>query len=440
MTTTPKPWFRRLARLWGFALFVLLIGVLFRHILLPFVFACLVTYILAPAINRMSSWKVGGRSMPRGAAVILCYIVVLGVLGVFLGAFLPRVSGDFVRLAREAPQLWERIDKEWTPKAARVVEDWFPSLAPQPEEATNDSDPTVVSVLPSPPGTLFTVTPMVTGEYAVTVPADGVEIQTLADGRLLLSPREKKPPRSMEELIRDRFKQGLSGMEGQAASIIRFGRALVTGVLGIIMKLVLALMVAAFMLIDLGRIHSFARGLIPKNFRDDYDLVVAGIDRGLSGVIRGQLVICLVNGILTYIGLVIFGVKYALLLAAIAGLMSLIPIFGSILSSIPIVVIAMVSGKEGVDVTSGIYMLAWILAIHFLEANLLNPKIIGTAAKMHPVLVIFALIAGEHTYGLTGALFAVPVASIIQTLFVFFRNRAWKTEVASTPSAPPATT
>ena len=47
----------------------------------------------------------------------------------------------------------------------------------------------------------------------------------------------------------------------------------------------------------------------------------------------------------------------------------------------------------------------------------------GDAAKIHPVLVVFALIAGEHTYGFVGALFAVPVASIIQTLFVYFRRR-----------------
>ena len=53
-------------------------------------------------------------------------------------------------------------------------------------------------------------------------------------------------------------------------------------------------------------------------------------------------------------------------------------------------------------------MLAWIILIHLFEANLFNPKIMGNAAKIHPVLVVFALIAGEHSYGLVGALFAVP--------------------------------
>ena len=69
-------------------------------------------------------------------------------------------------------------------------------------------------------------------------------------------------------------------------------------------------------------------------------------------------------------------------------------------------------------------MAAWIGFIHLIEGNYLNPKIIGGAAHIHPVIVVFALLAGESVYGLTGALFAVPVASMIQTVFVFARRRA----------------
>jgi predicted PurR-regulated permease PerM len=115
-------------------------------------------------------------------------------------------------------------------------------------------------------------------------------------------------------------------------------------------------------------------------------------------------------------------VKYPLLLAGIAATMSLVPIFGSILSSVPIVAIALISSGN-FDLKQGIFVLAWICGIHLLEANFLNPKIMGDAAKIHPVLVVFALIAGEHSYGIVGALFAVPVASIIQTIFVFYRRR-----------------
>jgi predicted PurR-regulated permease PerM len=207
---------------------------------------------------------------------------------------------------------------------------------------------------------------------------------------------------------------------------VRFGQAILSGFIKGIFYFFFTLMIGAFILIDLEKVHGFLRGLFPPNTREDYDIIVAGMDRGLSGVIRGQLLICLINGILTYVGLLIFGVKYGLILATVAGVMSLVPIFGSILSTIPIVAVALVSGDAGIDVVRGIAMTLWIIGIHFIEANLLNPKIIGTAAKIHPVLVIFALFLGEHSYGLVGALLAVPLLSAVQVVFMYFYRKRWK--------------
>ena len=102
--------------------------------------------------------------------------------------------------------------------------------------------------------------------------------------------------------------------------------------------------------------------------------------------------------------------------------MSLIPIFGSILSSVPIVAVALISSGT-FDLEAGSVRARVDHRHPPVEANFLNPKIMGDAAKIHPVLVVFALIAGEHSYGLVGALFAVPVASIIQTIFVYYRRR-----------------
>ena len=95
------------------------------------------------------------------------------------------------------------------------------------------------------------------------------------------------------------------------------------------------------------------------------------------------------------------------------------------------------------NIVRGVVMVAWIVGIHFIEANFLNPKIIGTAAKIHPVLVIFSLILGEKSYGLIGALFAVPVLSIISVVFMFFYKRSWRdgrppTGAVPTIAAPPA--
>src|SRR6185295_4104753 len=155
------------------------------------------------------------------------------------------------------------------------------------------------------------------------------------------------------------------------------------------------------------------------------------------------LLICLVNGVLSAIGFSIFGLKYWPILAIVAAVMSLIPIFGSILSSIPAVAIGLTQSPG-----TAFGVLAWILGIHQLEANFLNPKIIGDAAKIHPVLVVFSLIAGEHFFALVGALFAVPCMSVAQTIFLHFREStlgladplatgAPAPEPTGAPAAPP---
>jgi predicted PurR-regulated permease PerM len=129
--------------------------------------------------------------------------------------------------------------------------------------------------------------------------------------------------------------------------------------------------------------------------------------------------ICVVNGVLTFIGLLIFGVKFAFLLATVATVFSLIPIFGTIISSVPIVLIGLSQSWK-----TGVAALAWIIGIHALEAYFLNPKIMGSAARIHPVVIAFALIAGERTFGLIGALFAVPIAAVVVACFDFVRQKA----------------
>ena len=106
---------------------------------------------------------------------------------------------------------------------------------------------------------------------------------------------------------------------------------------------------------------------------------------------------------------------YAVFLSFVAAVLSLIPVFGTIISSIPIVLIAMTDGLD-----TGLYALVWILFIHALEANMLNPLIMGSHARMHPVIIIFALLAGEHSFGIWGALLAVPTMSIIQSCFRYY--------------------
>ncbi len=429
-------WLKRFAKLWGFALFCLFVVYLFRHIALPFVFAILVAYLLAPAIDRMSRVQVAGRRVSRGAAVIVLYILILSVLGTGISIVIPRLSGDFARLFREAPETFEKVNEQYLPRVGAWIDRHFGA---GDDEHTPQVRGAAQADRPEQPAF---IEPTSTGGYRL-------ELGTLADKfSLQIRPGEEEgtyvvtpfAPREAEKASGGRWERSIKrwieekvrGTEDETRRALEYGRKFVTAIVGGLWKLTLVLMLAAFILIDLERVRGFIRSLVPENYQTDFDRIAGGVDRGLSGVIRGQLTICLINGALTYVGLLIFQVKYSLLLAGIATVMSLIPIFGSFLSSVPIVVVAVVSRGE-FDLMLGVYVTGWIVLIHMLEANFLNPKILGNSARIHPVLVVFALVAGEHTYGLVGALFAVPVLSIVQTVFMYMRRKDGRLPVEPLP-------
>lgn len=417
---------RRFVTRWGFPLFVLLILFLGREVLLPFVFAGLIAYILTPVVHWMVDRRNGTRRMPRGVAIVICYLVFISLVAGFLFLLVPRLSRDVARLGKEAPGLLDRVNQEWTPQVARWLEDRFPSLT-RPKPVVGDPAAAPAASPSLPPRTAFTATPLPDGSYAMQLAPNGIDVKVLPDGSYHIQTTESAPePVSLEAKLRAFVQKTLIGLQSKLNDAVRLGQSLIVGFIRGIFLFFFTLMIGAFILIDLEKVHGFLRSLFPTNVRDDYDVIIAGIDRGLSGVIRGQLVICVINSVFTYIGLLAFGVKYKLILAVVAGLMSLIPIFGSILSSVPIVLVALVSGDEGIDIFRGAAMTLWIIGIHFIEANVLNPKIIGTAAKIHPVLVIFSLFLGEHAFGLVGALLAVPVLSAISVVFMYLYRKAWK--------------
>ena len=435
-------WFRRFAKLWGFALFCVFVVYTFREVALPFLFAILVAYILAPLVDRFERFQIRGKPFPRGLAVIILYINIIAILGLSLSYFIPKLSSDFARMFRETPQLIARVNREWLPKAGAWIDDRFGDDSARDRESREpepDGDEGQMTSTRATSGRErhrdIMIDRLPDGRLRVDLESVRLEVQPAPGGRYLIAPSRPDPgeangegkwERSLKQWVADRLKS----TEGESRRALEWGQRFVTAVVGGVARLILVLMVAAFILVDMARIRAFLRSLVPEQYQRDYDHIVVGVDRGLSGVIRGQLVICLINGAFTYIGLLIFKVKYPLLLAGLASVMSLIPIFGSVLSSVPIVTIALVA-SGGFDIKRGLYVLAWIIGIHQVEANFLNPKIMGNSAKIHPVLVVFSLIAGEHSYGLVGALFAVPVASIIQTMFMYFRRRGPTKAVAA---------
>jgi predicted PurR-regulated permease PerM len=245
----------------------------------------------------------------------------------------------------------------------------------------------------------------------------GVMVTETKTGWLVEPVHEKKgEPFDPNRLMAEAVGKSFAYAQENSLEIARAVRDLLVGVSRVIFVFFITLMLAAYMMLTRERIMGFFRSLVRPSGRAGFDSLLARMDRGLSGVVRGQLVICGINGALSAVGFAIVGLKYWPVMALLAAVMSLVPIFGSIASAVPAVAIGLTQGLG-----TATFVLFWIIGIHQLEANVLNPKIMGDSAKIHPVLVIFALLAGEHFFHVVGALLAVPVMSIAQSVFLHVR-------------------
>jgi predicted PurR-regulated permease PerM len=390
-------------------------------VLLPFVLALVVAYVLMPAVR----W-VQRRWVPRWVAILVVYAVTLGVLYAGGRALAPRLALEMRGLVRELPTLVTTFQEKHVPRFRRWYSEYIGILGGEPEP-----QPTAAAKAPA-PGPMRIV-PRPDGSYEIDFGA-GLEVQHLPDGRIRVvevEPPEQRPF-AFDRWLADGLGKGMTYVKQNTMEAIRLGRSIILAVSRAIFLFFMTLMLAAYLMLTQERIQGAFRSLVLPSARRSFDVLVARIDRGLAGVVRGQLVICVVNGMLSAIGFWFIGLKYWPILSLVAAVMSIIPIFGSILSSIPIVAIALTQ-----SLGAALEVLAWIVGIHQLEANVLNPKIIGDAARIHPVLVIFSLLVGEHFFALPGALLAVPVMSITQSVFLHFRNITFGDDAPLDSFVPP---
>ncbi|NRA35702.1 MAG: AI-2E family transporter [Polyangiaceae bacterium] len=366
-------------------------------VLLPFVLATLVAYVLTPLVAICERSK-----MPRSVAILLVYAVTLSSIYYSVAALAPRIYEEAVGLSREAPDGARKVARKWGPIVEKRVQGFLGQSTDAPS--------------PSERQPAFEVIPHSDGSYAIEL-GSGVEFSREDAKHWVLRARGDTPRVfSVSLLLSDGIEHTIGYLKRNVVELLALGQLVVAKTSKAIFLFVMTLMVAAYLMHTRDDILGFLRSLPPPKSRPSFDRLVHRLDRGLSGVVRGQLLICAVNGVLSAIGFALFGLKYWPILALMAGVMSIIPIFGSILSTIPAVLVGLTQ-----DFWTALWVLVWILMIHQVEANLLNPKIIGVAAKLHPVLVVFVLILGEHYFGLWGALFAVPMLSIAQSFFNHFR-------------------
>lgn len=388
-----------------------------RAVLLPFIVAAILAYVLTPLVKVCERVR-----MPRALAILVVYLTTFGGLYLAGSAVAPRVYRETARFVHDAPALARDLASRWTPRVDR----WMRGILSEgaPAAGTRSAERPA-----------FEIQKRQDGSFGVQL-GSGVDIVQQGPRHWRIVPVHQVRPEqfSVASVAAASIAHTVAYIKLNAVELIKFGQRVVSRVARTIFLLFMTLMVAAYLMQTRENILGFLRSLPPPRARLGFDRLLLRIDRGLAGVVRGQLLICVVNGVLSAFGFWLFGLRYWPILAIVSGVMSIIPIFGSILSAVPVVLIGLTQ-----SFWTALWALLWIVGVHQIEANLLNPKIIGVAARIHPVLVVFALIAGEHAHGLWGAVLAVPALSVLQSIFQHFRFESMPDAGPDSLAPPPVT-
>ncbi len=138
---------------------------------------------------------------------------------------------------------------------------------------------------------------------------------------------------------------------------------------------------------------------------------IGRIEEKLGGWLRGQLVLSIIIGVLTYAGLTALKIPYALPLATVAAVMEVVPVIGPIISAIPAILLALT-----ISPVISIGVAALYFVIQQLENHLIVPQVMKRAVGLNPLVVILAIAVGSRLLGFAGALLAVPIAVVIQII------------------------
>lgn len=217
------------------------------------------------------------------------------------------------------------------------------------------------------------------------------------------------------------IKTSLNDIAGQAAgwvagvlnSLVSHGAALIS----LVSLLVVTPVVAFYMLLDYHRMIAAVDGLVPPRYRGVVHQLAHQIDTTMSGFLRGQSLVCLFLGLWYGLGLSIVGVNFGLLIGITAGFLSFIPYVGSMIALVAAAIISLVQGWPHWTLFAS--AIGVVLVGQFLEGNVISPKLVGDKVGLHPVWLIFALLAFGSLLGFTGLIIAVPVAAAVGVILRF---------------------
>ncbi|MFZ1752809.1 MAG: AI-2E family transporter [Caldilineaceae bacterium] len=356
---------------------VLLVGaaVIFwisRPVLPLLIIAGMVSYLLNPVIDTCERLRI-----PRGLSTVVLYLVLL--VAIILTPFLliPVLIKQLTELLIDVPTVSFDF--------LRFLQGWVATLPISVEILGFQFDIA---------GPVTQLQATVSGQAAVSIFPSAAQILDYIN-RLLVT---------------------TTNVVGNTALI---GINVVGGLFSVMLSLLFLFFLSLYMTKDAPRIRAYVEGLFPLSYQSEATLVLAELGHIWQSFFRGQIILSLTIGVVTYVVLSFLNMPGALILAILAGSMEVVPNIGPVLASIPAIIVALIQGSDTLAIsnfnfallTMGIYFV-----IQQLENQLLVPRIIGTSVNLHPIIVLCGVVVGASIGGILGALLAAPAIASLRVI------------------------
>ncbi len=216
---------------------------------------------------------------------------------------------------------------------------------------------------------------------------------------------------SAEHGILNELDQGVNAIKANISGAIGSVFSTVAGIFGGIISFFIVLVITFYMTVEESAMKRTVTSILPDKYHPFALQLINKVQRKIGDWLKGQLILCLIVGVMAYIGLLILGVNYALILALLAAVGEFIPYLGPTLSSIPAIFLAYTQSP-----IKGLFVLILYVLIQQIENNILVPKVMQKAVGLNPIISIIALLVGAKVAGLLGVILAIPVATAISVV------------------------
>ncbi|MDI6694312.1 MAG: AI-2E family transporter [Anaerolineales bacterium] len=204
----------------------------------------------------------------------------------------------------------------------------------------------------------------------------------------------------------------LQPLSSALRSVVETGANLVGAVTSQAVKIGFIFLASIYISLEAHTYRSAFLQTAPAVYRPEISVLLDRIERVWNAFFRGELILMLVVGVMTTIGLAALGMPGALYLGIIAGLLEIIPNFGPFIAVVPAVIVALIQGSVSLPINHlffAVLIILFYILVQQVENNLIVPRVLGTALELSPLIVMTGIVIGVSVSGIMGALLATPV-------------------------------